>query len=335
MYKVIHLIGAQKTNYPWGFENRIIPALEAHGCQVISTDYRQEHEELLERFHLPSDLILVCKGDGISPDIIRSVEVPVVLWWPELLGSMVQVDALAMQKRQLLNYNVAAYDFVFVHDEASVPVCRAMGAHKSAFLPTASVDPAIHRKVETEKKYDIGFVGQMTPKRSWILGTLQNDFQVEVRQVWDPKELNLFINQCRIFLNIHSSQILNTETRLCEVLGAGTFLLSEQISSPNLFRDGKHLAYWKANDVEDLKQKLAFYLSHEEERERIARQGWQEANENHTVQKRVAKILEAKYEKRPDRDWPGELLGVLYDADGNETRRKEPFYQAVAMMSDG
>ena len=41
---IIHLVGAQQTNYPWGFENRLVTAIGELGHTLISTDFRQERE---------------------------------------------------------------------------------------------------------------------------------------------------------------------------------------------------------------------------------------------------------------------------------------------------
>ena len=70
----IHVVGAQKSNYPWGFENRIIAALEKMGHYVISTDFRQQVDQLPDLLQQDADLLLVNKGNGIPPELIRLAE---------------------------------------------------------------------------------------------------------------------------------------------------------------------------------------------------------------------------------------------------------------------
>ena len=77
----VHLIGAQKSNYPWGFENRLIPVFESMNVRLISTDFRQERERLEVRIAQPADFILVCKGDLIPPGLIEQAPCPTALWW--------------------------------------------------------------------------------------------------------------------------------------------------------------------------------------------------------------------------------------------------------------
>lgn len=50
----IRLVGAQKTNSPWGFENRVMTALEQMDHNVISTDFRQERARLPELIRNPA-----------------------------------------------------------------------------------------------------------------------------------------------------------------------------------------------------------------------------------------------------------------------------------------
>ena len=332
--KKIHLVGAQKTNYPWGFENRLIPAFRKEGYEVISTDFRQERENLKQLLMQQTDLVIICKGEGIPPELIRSIECPTVLWWAELLGTLQEVDEMAQQRRQMLAYNISAFDVVLVHDEASVSICQSLGAARVGFLPTAAVDPNVHGKIDVEKRYDIGFVGQLTPRRQALLSKLQQHFCVEIRSIWDPEALNKFFNETKIVLNIHLSKLPNTETRLCEVLGAGSFLLSEEISSKNLFLDGQHLAYWKRDNLEDLVSKIDYYLTHEEERERIADQGHQFALSHHTINHRVRQLMHMVHSESMKPSWDSNIIGVIYDANGNETDNIQLFYEAVCGKSD-
>jgi spore maturation protein CgeB len=287
----VHLVGAQKSNYPWGFENRLIPALEAEGIRVFGTDFRQEKNNLRELLLQPADLVLVCKGEGIPPEWIQAIPSPKVLWWAELLGSPQSVDAMALERRRMLVYNISAFDLVLVHDEESVPVCRMLGARRSEFLPTAAVDPDVHRKCNVPKTVDVGFVGQITPRRKALFEALGRHVSVDIRNIWDPKELNRFFNETRIVLNIHLSGLKNTETRVCEVLGSGSFLLTESLSSPRLFTEGRHLVSFRPGDLQDLAAKIAHYLGHDGERERIAAEGHAFAHANHTLRHRVQDLV--------------------------------------------
>lgn len=327
--KTVHIVGAQKTNYPWGFENKLFPAFEKLGWKTISTDFRQEMDRLPQRLELPCDFVLFCKAERVPAHLIRSVRYPTMLWWAELLGTIEQTDEMASQIRQLLVHNVAAYDHVFLHDEMSIPLVKSWGATSVSCLPTAVADPDVHKKLDVEKKYDVTFIGQMTPRREQFLAALQKHVRVHVAQCWDPAELNLIYNQSKIVLNIHLSILLNTETRVGEVLGSGAFLLTEQLSSPGGFRDGEHLVYFRSNDQQDLLEKIEYYLAHEKERDIIAEQGHRYVLENHTLEERIRTIINTPVVKKQYRHWPGDVVGILRDSNGKETTNLIEFYQAV------
>jgi spore maturation protein CgeB len=113
--------------------------------------------------------------------------------------------------------------------------------------------------------------------------------------------MNRLFNRSRIVLNLHLSDLPNTETRIAEVLGAGAFLLTEGLSSPGLIEDGKHAVAFPIGDVEALLSKLTYYLEHEQERETIAREGHRYVYEHHTYAHRVKEIfdqIERRTEKR-------------------------------------
>jgi spore maturation protein CgeB len=289
---IVHLVGAQESNRPWGFENRLMDVMAGLGIEVISTDFRLQRRDLPRLLAQKADLLLVCKGEWISPRLIRSVSCPTALWYAEFVGSDDDgADYATLKNRRVLAYNGPAFDHVFCHDGASLGVYRKLGCKSAAWLPTAAVCPQVHKKLSVPKECDVVFVGTQTPRRRQILAELGRHYAVYSPQVWDPVQLNELLNRSRIVLNIHASGVLNTETRLCEVLGAGSFLLSEQVSCPGMFEDGRHLVYWKQGQVDDLVAKVGYYLRHEDQREDIARSGHVYALEHHTLGKRVETLL--------------------------------------------
>jgi spore maturation protein CgeB len=299
---VVHLVGAQNTNYPWSFEDKIADVMTDLGIRVISTDFRQERKRLHQLLSQKADLLLVCKGDWISPRLIQSVPIPKTLWYAEYVGrGHDPLDYATAKNRRVLAYNGSVFDYVFSHDQSSLGVYRKLGCRRVGWLPTAAVYPRVHSKLDVPKEHDVVFVGTQTPRRARILLELSKYFQVHMPQVWDAVELNELLNRSRIVLNIHASEVLNTETRLCEALGAGAFLLSEEISCPDMFEDGQHLVYWRQGQVDELMTKIDYYLNHEKEREKIARSGHAYALEHHTLEKRIDTLLSTVIPEK----WPG------------------------------
>lgn len=79
--------------------------------------------------------------------------------------------------------------------------------------------------------------------------------------------------------------------RIFDVLGAGGFLLTNfQPELPQYFENGKDLV-WFTNERE-LTEKAGYYLTHENEREQIARNGQKKVRCFHTYRKRIQQMLE-------------------------------------------
>ncbi len=79
--------------------------------------------------------------------------------------------------------------------------------------------------------------------------------------------------------------------RVYEALVCGAFLLVDpQKDLLKLFTSGKELVTY--NDEKDLKEKVAYYLEHPKEREKIAETGYQSALKQHTYTNRISEMLD-------------------------------------------
>lgn len=78
--------------------------------------------------------------------------------------------------------------------------------------------------------------------------------------------------------------------RVWDVLGAKGFLLTNyQAEIPYYFTEGEDLVCF--DGIEDLREKVAYYLLHDDERMQIAENGYQKVKEHHTYVKRIKEML--------------------------------------------
>lgn len=170
------------------------------------------------------------------------------------------------------------------------------------WLPHAA-EPQAYPKIEIIKKYDVGFVGhvQETPNyngftRVEALDRLFSEFPNFYYGSRHPAfpSVNLFedaakhFSESRIVFNISIKDDINM--RVFEALSTGSFLLTNYIPTlGELFKDGKHLVTYKTLD--EMVEKAKYFLEHEEEREKIAKAGYEEFTSNHTYKHRIEKIL--------------------------------------------
>jgi spore maturation protein CgeB len=97
------------------------------------------------------------------------------------------------------------------------------------------------------------------------------------------------INKYKIHFNRNISDDLNYRT--FETLGCQTFLLTNDTPGLNqLFEIDKHLVTY--TDINDLFEKINYYLNNETERNEISKNGYNHVINNHTFTKRMNQFIE-------------------------------------------
>ena len=66
-----------------------------------------------------------------------------------------------------------------------------------------------------------------------------------------------YINRSKIVLNIHSEEHLDLETRVFEVLGCGSLLISEKLDSINPFNSQELI---ECKSIPEICDKINYYL---------------------------------------------------------------------------
>ena len=104
-------------------------------------------------------------------------------------------------------------------------------------------------------------------------------------------QMPLVFHNSRINLNITSKTIESgISQRVLDILACGGFCLTNyQPEIAEFFEDGKELVMY--TDMEDLAQKIDWYLKHEEERAAIARAGYNKVKEQFSMRERLAELI--------------------------------------------
>ena len=144
-------------------------------------------------------------------------------------------------------------------------------------------------------------------ERLYLLNELSKRFQVNVYTDEAEAELPLANNlgkadywsesaeifrSSRINLNFTIRNIQSgIPLRVWDILACGGFLITNfQPELPLYFENGVDLVWFE--DAKDLVEKCAYCLAHEEEREKIAANGYRKVSQLHTMEKRIKKIGE-------------------------------------------
>jgi GT2 family glycosyltransferase/tetratricopeptide (TPR) repeat protein/2-polyprenyl-3-methyl-5-hydroxy-6-metoxy-1,4-benzoquinol methylase len=183
------------------------------------------------------------------------------------------------------------FDLVFAAQRDGAERLRREGIASAAWLPLAC-DPEIHRKHDVEKQYDFAFVGHIFPgPRAELIDLLRRRYRQHFVGNAYFEDMARIYSESRAVFNRSLKNDVNM--RVFEALACGSLLLTNRINGngqDELFRDGVHLAAY--SDPDDLLDKLAFYLSREPLRERIAAQGRAKVLAKHTYRQRMERVLE-------------------------------------------
>ncbi|THK41043.1 glycosyltransferase family 1 protein [Methylophaga sp. SB9B] len=130
-------------------------------------------------------------------------------------------------------------------------------------------------------------------QRQWPLMSANLQQKVIDKPIWGD-ELQAKLTASKIVLNITRIPFYGAETginhRIFEAMSMGCFVLTDHCDEiAELFEIGEEIETYKG--IEDLKQKVDFYLTNDEERERIAIGGYQRFLKDYTWQTRAADLL--------------------------------------------
>ena len=256
-----------------------------------------------------TSLILVISGYNILPktyELIKSKQIPMIAW----------IGDDPFKKTDIFN-NLHYFSKVFLVDQEWVNLTKYLYP-KAEFLPHAA-DPEVFYPINPRRKYenDIVFVGSSyhsSPDgllRAEILKTLfENGFDIKLygdngwkklfskypflekifmNKMVGPQELNTIYNSTKIVLNIQHSELKSgTNQRTFEIASAGAFQLVDYQRPIGELFNGNIITF---NSSSDLVEKAKHYLTHEEERDKLAEKAREIVINNHTYKIRIEKLL--------------------------------------------
>jgi spore maturation protein CgeB len=208
-----------------------------------------------------------------------------IIAYPGKKSCLWEIDNHIQQGRKIDNYNKV--DYVFITQKYYQSLYPEKKTH---WLPLAA-DPEKHRLYPEEPiMYDVGFLGNDTyPRRKDLLDKIGAKYKL-LRSTSKPgEEYSRMLSRCKILFNCSMENDINM--RVFESISIGRLLLTDKVPHQDeLLKDGEH--YVSFNEWEDLDQKISYYLSHEKEREDIAKTGAEYVHAVHTYKERLETILE-------------------------------------------
>ena len=188
-----------------------------------------------------------------------------------------------LQQHQYL-CKILQIDILLNSTESYIPYFDGL-VKESYWFPNSYPDDLMSN-LNLEKTEDIGFCGNVL-NRGHIIDSLDKyNIKKDIFVIGD--DMVNVINSYKIHLNCNISNDINYRT--FETTGCGTFLLTNyKPGLEKLFDIGKEIVVY--NDLNDLDNKVKYYLENEEEREKIALAGYNRAKKDHTYFERSKRII--------------------------------------------
>ncbi|MDE2635177.1 MAG: glycosyltransferase [Chloroflexota bacterium] len=205
------------------------------------------------------------------------------------------------------------YDLVLVNDYYHGVPWLELGAKRMECLPYVAIDPEVHipqpvTDAPDAHLCDVGFVGTLLPnnlysERVAALESLR-DFDLGIWSMHEaPASLRSFqrgsalgaammqtLSSVKISINVHGDFMrYGGNMRLFECAALGSFqLVDDRPGVHEWFRDGEHLVTF--SDHADLREKVRYYLAHDDERQRIAAAARAHVLAHHRYDQRLARV---------------------------------------------
>lgn len=202
------------------------------------------------------------------------------------------------------------FTYVSTTATSALPKYEKIG-YKNVIKTQWACNHFTYKKLNLPLKYEVTFVGQPHGRRKKIIEKLRHA-GINV-QTWghgwengrvSQEEMIRIFNQSKINLNLsnssqpwwknilHGQEHQQIKGRNFEIPGCGGFILSGQADNlENYYKIGKEIDVYK--NTNNLIEKIKYYLSHDEERERITQAGLKRTINEHTYEIRFNKIFEA------------------------------------------
>jgi len=183
------------------------------------------------------------------------------------------------------------YDYVFCTGR------RGMADLQKQSIPAQWVsyacDPEIHKRLDMPKIYDVGYVGTDGGcPRKFYLQELRERYPSSFIGQASYLEMSRIYSQSKIGFSF-AIRHEHFTMRSFEIPACGAMLLMHRLKDDSAeqlgYIPGKHFVQFEGPD--DLFGKIDYYLSHEEERARIAEEGHQFTIQNHTYTHRMQGML--------------------------------------------
>jgi len=189
------------------------------------------------------------------------------------------------------------FDFVFIAQRAYLEEFRKVNPN-SYWLPLGC-DPEIHFRYPVNKCYDIGFSGgYIVGARRWnLMNVLGQNFNFNFERLFWDDMARMFSESKLVFNNAFKDDL---NMRYFEALSIGSLMLADMAHGSGLeelFIAGEDYALYTDDTIVDVARS---YLTDDDKREQIARNGRALVHSAHTYAHRMHDMLDVVFNQKKD-----------------------------------
>ena len=303
-YTQTHSYWSKKFMEVWG---------KRHG--KMERYFERQKEEILREIlaYHPTKILFI--NAVLSREQLQCFEkqTRIFFWFVDPVYQLPAEETACLQHYPAFVYDIKSRDYL-VRQGIFVTYCP-VGYNRSYHMPAESV----------QKIWDLCFVGSPYKERLHVLEPLAKaaeehgwKFRVygpffERRYVWKrwvfqiryphlfrcltngtltSEEIAAIYHRSKICLNLHGNGSEGVNPRTFEVLASGTMEIIDSRGDYDILRPEKDIAIFR--DGKDLIQKIAWYLEHEEERQKMAAQGHARIWEIRSMKNCLKRIFETE-----------------------------------------
>lgn len=300
-----------------GFEERfagphLFREAERQGLNVRVAGSRNRPEQFMPEFmrFKPDWVFCFAIRESLRPyyTAIRSEGSRLLFWYPD------QCDRLRdyMWKRKIAHYaDVAVFSILHtaVQYRNLFPLTLWMPQYFDQQQCLGSNGQLPKRLNPDKPIYDLCFIGSVDKRRrSWLEHLMEKGYNCKF-VIHKPRMLNEIRGykmaeayaQSKIAFNIQREQFLNpgpfiTSNRCYNAMGSGCFFINHYVNQLHLmWEEEKHCVTYD-DTLKDLCKKIDYYLTHEDQRERIAQCGQADVLQFHTLEQRIKEYWQVMHQ---------------------------------------
>ena len=282
--------------------------------KLFVDDFNHEIMDMVGKFN--PDIVFVYKGGFVKAETllyIKKTGIKLFNFYP---------DVSIHTHGNLLKHSLGYYDKIFTTKTFGLKDFKEQLGFTNTFFIPHGYDPEIHKPIRKDLIpasffCDVSFIGTYSPKKETILGRIIEKFPKIDLKIWgtqwekasNPNLKNCIMNKgifgdlyaagisaSKINLGILSERVGAASSgdlitsRTFHIPAAGGFLLHEKNEESILYFKEAYEADFFEN-VDQLLEKIGYYLENESERNLIAERGLSRANKEHSLDQRAKIVL--------------------------------------------